>query len=172
MENTKRNIFLQKNTLFGLCIGLSFIVISYLYYKTGRDITTNPRFNNLLLLLSIAGAFIGTRKYREEVLAGKLSYGYALGCCLYLIGVAAVSYSVYLYFLYSAHPELVKSYVTTLEAAFQEIYGQNNPAANLNNLLQTLITPLFLALANIFSQLLTGIIFSLFLAGLLRKEKK
>ena len=49
---------------------------------------------------------------------------------------------------------------------------QHNPAANLNNLLQTLITPLFLALANIFSQLLTGIIFSLFLAGLLRKEKK
>ena len=85
MEPSKKKNFFSQNTLFGLFVGLSFIAVAYAYYRSGRGVSLNPQLNNVILLLSIVGAFIGVRKYRDELPDNCLSYGKALGACTYLI---------------------------------------------------------------------------------------
>ena len=67
MEPSKKKNFFSQNTLFGLFVGLSFIAVAYAYYRSGRGVSLNPQLNNVILLLSIVGAFIGVRKYRDEL---------------------------------------------------------------------------------------------------------
>ena len=85
MAPSKKKNFFSQNTLFGLFVGLSFIAVAYAYYRSGRGVSLNPQLNNVILLLSIVGAFIGVRKYRDELPDNCLSYGKALGACTYLI---------------------------------------------------------------------------------------
>jgi len=171
MDNQRPETFLKDNTLFGLFVGLSFIAVTYLYYRSGRSITINPQLNNVLLLLSIAGTFIGVRKYREESQGGYLSYGKALGACIYLTAVAAFCYGICIYVLYHRHAELLETYTGMVESALQEIYGDSPLLENMKTLVKTFTTPVSIAFAEIFNKIITGFIFSLFLAGLLRKYK-
>lgn len=66
MEPSEKKNFFSQNTLFGLFVGLSFIAVAYAYYRSGRGVSLNPQLNNVILLLSIVGAFIGVRKYRTN----------------------------------------------------------------------------------------------------------
>ena len=62
MENTKKNTFLSKNVAFGLFIGLSNMLATYVFYKAGKDITQNRQLIDVIMLLTIAGNFNGVRK--------------------------------------------------------------------------------------------------------------
>lgn len=170
MENEKRSTLISPNTLFGLVIGLGYIIASYLFYRAGRSLYPNPRLNNALLLPAIAGVFLRVRQYRKETRGGTVSYGQALGVCTYLFSVAAMVYGVYLYFLYRQVPALTDSYLAAMEAVVQEVYKDTALSENIRQLLPALITPLSIALSEIFNKILTGFVFSLFLAGLLRRK--
>lgn len=171
MSHTNNHIFLRQNTPFGLLIGASFIVTLYLYYKTGQNITLNPQMNNVLMLLSIAGCFLGARKYREEGRNGIINYAHALGTCVYLVTIAAVSYGIFVFFLYQSTPELVESYLSNIETAFKEIYANTPMTENLNMMMKAFTTPASIAFAEIFNKIFTGFIFSLFLAGIIRRNE-
>ena len=86
MEPSKKKNFFSQNTLFGLFVGLSFIAVAYAYYRSGRGVSLNPQLNNVILLLSIVGAFIGVRKYRDELpdncLSDRCSLGHLRMLCI------------------------------------------------------------------------------------------
>lgn len=172
MEKIKPNSFLEKNTLFGIFVGLGFIIASYLFFRTGRSISLEPHLNNIIMLLSIAGSFIGVRKYRDEVLGGYIKYGKALGACVYLITVASVLYGFFMYYLYKQHPELLENYITTVSLTLQEVYANSPLLENMESMVRTFTTPATIALAEIFNKIFTGFIFSLFLAGLIRRNAR
>lgn len=172
MTQEKNNTFLIQNTVFGLFVGLSFILTSYVFYKSGRVISLNPQLNNVIMLLSIAGAFIGVRKYRDESHAGIITYGTALGACTYLISVAAMLYSIYIYYLYSRNPELQENYIGLMESVLDELYKGSPLLENMKTMLKAFMTPATIAFAEFFNKIFTGFIFSLFLAGILRRNRK
>lgn len=172
MEQQKKNTFLSQNTLFGLFIGVSFVAVAFAYYKAGRGISLNPQLNNVILLLSIVGAFIGVRKYREESQGGFITYGKALGACVYLICVASVIYGIFVFYLYRHQPLLLENYLTTVETTFKEVYSESAFSENMITMIKTFTTPASVAFAEVFNKILIGFIFSLFVAGLLRKNKK
>lgn len=172
MKNDKRDIFFRQNTFFGVLIGLSFILASYIYFLSGRDVCLNPQLHNILLLLSIAGAYIGARKYREESSGGYISYAKALGVCTYLITIATLCYGIYIFGLYSKHPELVESYVRFAENTLRATYMNSPLVDNMVKMMESFTTPIVITLAEIFNKILTGFIFSLFVAGLLRRNPK
>ncbi len=172
MTPQKKNSFFTQNSLFGLFVGLSFIAVAYAYYKGGRGVSLNPQLNNVILLLSIAGSFIGVRKYRDELSATHFSYGQALGACIYLLSVASVVYGIFVYFLYRHHPELLENYLLSVETTFREVYAGSALADNMISMLKAFTTPTTIAMAEIFNKILSGILFSFFVAGLLRKNKK
>ena len=164
MAPSKKKNFFSQNTLFGLFVGLSFIAVAYAYYRSGRGVSLNPQLNNVILLLSIVGAFIGVRKYRDELPDNCLSYGKALGACTYLIAVASV--------IYRHHPELLENYLTSIETTFKEVYSDSAFTENMISMLKAFTTPATIAFAETFNKIFTGFIFSLLLAGLLRRTRK
>lgn len=162
--------FLIQNSIFGLLVGLTFIVTSFVYFKTGQNICVNPQLNNIIMLLSITGIFIGVRKYRDDHLDGYISYGKTLGACTLLITTAALLYGIYVYFLYSSDANLLTDYVTILEAAFKEAYAGSPMLDTLTTMLKTFTTPASIAFAEVFNKIFTGFILSLFMAGALKKN--
>mgnify|MGYP000105445274 CR=1 FL=1 len=162
MAPSKKKNFFSQNTLFGLFVGLSFIAVAYAYYRS----------DNVILLLSIVGAFIGVRKYRDELPDNCLSYGKALGACTYLIAVASVIYGCFVFYLYRHHPELLENYLTSIETTFKEVYSDSAFTENMISMLKAFTTPATIAFAETFNKIFTGFIFSLLLAGLLRRTRK
>lgn len=172
MEHSKPDTFIKQNTLFGLFVGISFILVSYLYFRAGRGVSLNPQLNNVIMLLSIAGTFIGVRKYREESLDGIISYGKALGACIYLVTVAAIIYGIYIAMLYHRHPELLENYISMVNTALHEVYGTSPLLTQMENMVEHFTTSWAVAFAEVFNKIFTGAIFSLLIAGLLRRNKK
>ena len=124
------------------------------------------------MLLTIAGTFIGVRKYREDHLQGTITYSSALGACVYLISIAALLYGIYIYYLYRRVPELQTYYITTVETVLQEVYKGSPLLDNMKTMLEAFMTPASIAFAEIFNKIFTGFIFSLFLAGILRRKQR
>lgn len=170
MENNTKNIFLTKNALFGAIIGLSLVATSCLYLFTGKNVGLNPQLNNVIMLLTIAGTFIGARKYREEALNGAITYGKALGLCVYIVSVSAVIYGIYTGLLYRYTPELTTQYIETMDATFREVYANSPMLEPMSSMIREFTTAYSIAFAEVFSKILSGSIFSLFLAGILRKN--
>lgn len=170
MEKKHSSRFIEKNTVFGIFVGASFIVAAWLFFRTGRPVSLEPALNNILLLLSICGSYIGVRQYREEVLGGAIRYGQALGACVYLIAVASLLYGVFVYFIYRNHPELLDNYLEVVSMTLREAYGNSPFLENMEAMLRTFTTATTVASAEVFNKLFTGFIFSLFVAGLLRRR--
>lgn len=169
MEEKKKNIFLIQNSVFGALMGVSFIITSATYLIGGQNVSTNPQLNNIIMLLTIAGAYIGTRKYRDEKMQGIMSYAQALGNSIFLISAASVLYGIFILIIYSLIPGLLDNYVETLEATFREVYANSQILDPILEVFRKITTPLTIALAEILNKIIMGCIFSLLLAGMLRK---
>lgn len=172
MEASKKNSFFSQNALFGLFVGLSLIAAAYVYYRSGWGVCLNPQLNNVILLLSIIGAFIGVSKYRDELPDNRLSYWKALGACTYLIAVASALYGCFVCYLYRHHPELLENYLTSAETAFREIYADSTFTEYMISVLKAFATPVTIAFTETFNKIFSGFIFSLLLAGLLRRTRR
>lgn len=170
MEKTEKHTFFSQNILFGAIMGLSFVITSWVFLATGKPITANPSLNNILMLLTIAGAFIGVRKYREDVLGGSITYGHALGTCTYMIGIASLIYGIYTIILYQAMPELKEQYLETIDATLREVYSDSPLVDSMSDMMKTFTTSYSIGFSEIFSRIFSGFIFSLILAGILRRK--
>lgn len=80
-------LFLKQNSIFGCLIGATFIFASLLFILAGKGIVVNAQFHNIIMMLTIFGIFMGVRKYRDEQLAGVISYGKALKTGIYILCV-------------------------------------------------------------------------------------
>ena len=98
--------------------------------------------------------------------------GEALGACTYLIAVASVIYGCFVFYLYRHHPELLENYLTSIETTFKEVYSDSAFTENMISMLKAFTTPATIAFAETFNKIFTGFIFSLLLAGLLRRTRK
>ncbi len=166
----KRHSFVIQNTIFGIFVGASFVLTSYLFFQSGQSVCLNQQLNNVIMLLSIAGAFIGTRKYREELLGGIISYGKALGSCIYILSIASAIYAIYTYLLFQAYPELQENYLQTMLSILEEVYKGIPELETMKTIISSLITSSIIAISEFFNKILTGFMYSLLLALILRRK--
>ena len=45
----KENTFIARNTLFGVIVGLSFILAVFVFYRAGKPVGFNPQLGNVFL---------------------------------------------------------------------------------------------------------------------------
>ncbi len=167
-----KSLFFRYNTIFGMLIGLTFALTSFIYFKTGKSIAVNPQLSNVIMLLSIVGAFLGGKRYRDEQLEGVISYSKALATCTYLISVAALTFGIYTYLMYRLNPELLTDYRTIFETALKQFYaGTGKSEEFLNTLTEASMTPVVIAFSEIFGKILLGFVFSLLIAGILKRNE-
>lgn len=169
---SQHRTFIVQNSIFGAFVGISFILSTYLFFLSGQSVSMNPQLGNVIMLLSVAGGFIGTRKYREEQLSGIISYGKALGCSLYILGIASALYSIFIYLLYANQPELLENYLKISIALLEEVYKGMPQLESMKAIMNSLITSGFIAFTEFLNKLLTGFMFSLLLAFILRRKAR
>lgn len=165
-------IFFAKNALFGALVGASLILASLIFYATGKNIILNPQLNNVMMLLTLAGAYIGVRKYREDQSDGFISYAVAFGGCVYITAVGSLLYGIYAYTICRCDPELPGSYLTLVHTMLDEMYKGSPFLGNIKEMMELLVSPAFIAITEVFNKILTGLIFSLLIAGILRRRPR
>ena len=170
MENTNES-FLKQNTLFGGLIGASFIITSLLFVYAGKGIVANPQFNNITMMLTIFGIFIGVKKYRDDHLSGIISYGKALSTGIYILAIAALCNAVYTFILYSSDAELLAMYKKVTLTILNEVYKNMNLQELLNsNLTEIFFSPIVIVVGEMLNRILIGAAFTLFIAGLVKRK--
>ena len=168
---THNEPFFKQNFIFGCLIGGTFIFASLLFILAGKGVVVNAQFHNIIMMLTIFGIFMGVRKYRDEQLAGVISYGKALKTGIYILCIASLCYAVYVFFLYTFNADLLTEFknvtITTLK-----ITGQNSPLFKmLEENMDVYFVPASIAFGELFNRILVGAAFSLFIAGLVRRSK-
>ena len=128
-------------------------------------------YNNETIMALLGVSERTLRKYREEELGGYISFGKAFGGCIYIIGVGTLVYGMYIYYMYGKHPELQEQYLLMVNTALDEVYKGNPMHDTLKSMMSGLVSPFFVAMAEVFNKIFTGFIFSLLLAGLLKRRK-
>lgn len=169
--NNKKNIFITKNAVFGLFIGIGDMLATYVFYKAGKDITLNRQLADAIMLLTVAGIFIGVRKYREETLNGVMTYGKALSAATFMTSVAASLYGIFIYALYKLIPELQEYYITSLNRLLEDAYKDSPLPNDMKAFMGSLITPGAIAFSEAFNKFFMGFLFSLPIAGILRRKR-
>lgn len=168
--NTTHKSYWKENTLFGLLIGGSFSMASLLFIWGGKSVAMNPQLNNVIMLLTIFGVFVGAKKYRDEALGGIISYGKALGAGLYLLLIASAVYAIYTYALYASSDELFSTYKANMLETLKLVY-EGTPIYN--TLLETFnmfLLPVSIAMGEFFNHIVTGGIFTVLLAWFVKRK--
>ena len=164
-------LFFKQNTLFGCLVGAAFIFTSILFLWSGKGVIVNPQFNNIMMMLTIFGIFMGIRKYRDEQLAGAISYGKALKTGIYILCIASLCYTTYVYFLYKFDTSLLSEFKNITQNMLKTI-GSDNPIFQIiEENIDIYFIPANIAFSELVNRLIMGGIFALLIAALLRRNK-
>lgn len=164
------NPFWIQNTRFGLLIGATFIITSGLFYAT-QGTMTDPRTNNVIMLLTIAGMYLGAQKYRNDSLEGIITYWQAIGACTWQVAVASFIYGAYTCFIYTIRPAALEAYLDMTESILREVYAGSPVLENMIPLIKNYTTPFTMGFAELFYKTLIGFIFSLFIAFIVKRDR-
>lgn len=161
-------LFLKKNFIFGSIIGLSFCLTLYIFYKTGNMFSSNMGQDNVIMLLSVVGMFLGSKNYRDSILNGYITYGKALLTSFYIIATASLIYSIFVYNLYSNDSDIFKAYMDNTKEAMEIVYGDK--ANNLMEIIDNFTSPATIAIGYFFRNIFIGFIFALPISNFVKRK--
>lgn len=162
--------FLKNNTIFAALIGLSFIVASLLIFSSGYPVFMNPTLDRIILFLYVCGLFLQIKQYRDGQLDGVISYGTGVRIGSYIALVTSCVYGVYIYILYTLHPELLEYYLTATETAFRQVYQDASLVDNMISMLKAFTSAASLALTEAMSKMFSGVVYTLVIALILKRK--
>lgn len=168
----KKNPSIWLNALnWGLIIGLASIVYSVILYML------NQMFNQALgyagVIIIIVGLAIAMKNYRDKVLDGIMPFGKAFGFGMLIIIVAALLGSIFAYLLYTViDPGLSERMI---EYTSEKMLNRGIPEAQLDVVLERAAKfqkPLPIAITGFITSVLGGVVLSLIMAAIFKKEEK
>ena len=171
MEKKNKNIFWSQNAVFGLLLGVTYILAACIFYKNGHSVSLNPEMDRMILFLTIPGLFIGVKKYQQQI-NQPLTYGHAFGASVYIVATAAFTYSLFVYYLYHNNPGLLENYTVRMEEALHETLPSNSDWKQFIALAKQQMTAATIAFQEIVNRTFSGTVFSLILAFLLRTPRQ
>lgn len=167
----KKNPSILINALnWGLIIGLASIVYSVILYML------NLMFNQALgyagVIIIIAGLAIAMKSYRDNVLGGVMPFGKAFGFGMLIIIVAALLGAIFAYLLYAVIDTGLSDRM--LEFTTDKMMKRGVPEAQLDIILERAAKfqkPLPIAITGLISSILGGVVLSLIMAAIFKKEE-
>ena len=159
--------------MFGLLRGVGWCVASLVVLKAGKGMAMNPALNNVLVMMVIAGVYLGLRDYRERGLGGVMGYWQGLGRGLYMVVVAAVVYGLYTVVLLSTSPGVMEGYRQVMTAAVGEmakVYGTSPMLEAVKEGIEVYLMPVSVAVGEFFNHVITGGLFTACVAALVYRR--
>ena len=165
MEN--KDSLLKFTMKIGAFLGLALIIYALLLYAFGMDANEFP---NMLYLLMILAIFLGTKRYRDTVMNGFISYPQALKTGTLIALFSAFIYTFYTYVFFKfIDPSQLESMINQVEMNF-ETSGYTEEQTKVMMQLTGKFMNGFLFFTGIFSHTFLGFIFSLIISIFLKKE--
>jgi hypothetical protein len=167
----KKNPSILINALnWGLIIGFASIVYSVILYML------NLMFNQALayasVIIIIAGLAIAMKNYRDNVLDGVMPFGKAFGFGMLIILVAALLGAIFAYLLYAVIDTGLSEKMR--ELAEERMMKRGVPEAQMDMFLERAAKfqkPLPVAITGFITSVLGGVILSLIVAAIFKKDE-
>lgn len=157
------------NLTNGLILGLIGIVYSLILYFL--DMSTNKSLGRAFFIIQIIVLFFLVKSYRDNHMHGMITFGQALGAgviiCLYYSIIMAVF--SYILFAFIDTGIIAKLIALSEEAGLKKGYSQEQIDMGMK-VTKKIMTPTFLALISILSNMFFGVLFSLLIGIFVRKE--
>jgi hypothetical protein len=155
---------------FGLLIGAAFILTSYIYFQKGAYILLNPEIANVNYMLCISGLFIAIRKLKSDLLPD-ISFWQTVLAGSLTIGISAIPYSIYMYFMLAAAPEMISNAILVMEKGLLDANYSSEQASMITNVYNAFANPGFWSFTELLRKLFMGLFFSFILSSFLSKRK-
>ena len=163
-ENVWKTNF--ENGLIMACIGLVYTLLVYFL-----KFMLNPIQPYILYAIMIAVLFFMLKSFRDNKRGGFVSYGQSFGAGMVIMVIYAVVMAIFTYILYNyIDPTLIDQQMALAESKLVEM-GLPQSSIDMGMEMQkTLMTPIFLSLMTILSNIIYGVIFSLVVSIFIKKE--
>lgn len=155
---------------FGLLISGALIAASFILVKNESSILINSDLDSINYMICISGLFMTIRKLRSDILPF-ITYWQSTLAGLLTISIAAIPFSIFLYFVLSTYPEIISNAIAITEKTFKanDIIGEETNT--FLSLYKALATPAFMTFGNFINKIIMGFFFSLILSSFLSRKK-
>jgi hypothetical protein len=167
----KKNPSVLVNALnWGVIIGLVSIVYSVILYMLNKTFSQALGYAGIIII--IAGLAIAMKSYRDNVLDGVFPFGKAFGFGMLIVVVAGLLGAIFTYLLYA----VIDTGLTEkmLEFTTQKMLDRGVPEAQLDIVLERAAKfqkPLPMAITSFVTSVLGGVVLSLIMAAIFKKEE-
>ena len=168
MEGEKKSIT-KAAMNYGAILGLGLVIISIVFYFFGKSESQGLQYLGYLVI--ITSIVIGIKNYRDNELEGLISYGKALhiGTLISLFGSIIIAFYLYVLLTFIDNSLMDKMLETSRQA--MEDRGMTDEQLEIAIKYQKMVmTPMMFAIATIISYTIVGFLFSLIIAGFLKKK--
>lgn len=167
----KKNTSLFVNALiWGVIIGLVSVVYSVILYML--DQALNTMLGYLGFIIIIAGLAVAMKSYRDNVLDGILPFGKAFGFGVLIVLVSAVITGIYGYLLYTViDPDLMGKVMDAQTEKMLERGLSEDQVEQALEVSRRFMKPAFMFISGLVTNLLIGVVLSLIMAAIFKKEE-
>jgi hypothetical protein len=169
MENNKTS--LGKHAFInGLIVGLAMIIYSVILYILGMTENQTAEWGSYIIL--IIGIVITTKSFRDKANNGFLTYGKGFTYGLVISIVASVLVAIYSFlYLKMIDPDAIQRALIMAEETMIERGLPDEQIEQAMNITKRMMTPLFMTLTSLLWTAIVGIVASLIIAAIFKKEQ-
>ena len=167
----KKNPSVLVNALnWGVIIGLVSIVYSVILYMLNKTFSQALGYAGIIII--IAGLAFAMKSYRDNVLDGILPFGKAFGFGMLIVVVAGLLGAIFTYLLYAVIDTGLSEKM--MEFTTEKMLKRGVPEAQLDLFLERAAKfqkPIPMAIAGLITSVLGGVVLSLIMAAIFKKEE-
>ncbi|RPH31915.1 MAG: DUF4199 domain-containing protein [Bacteroidales bacterium] len=172
MESKSNPVFKDAMTS-GLILGVVQAVIILFVYLMGIDIIRPPFFVTLINYILVIYAIVyATRKYRDELLDGEISYSKALGFGVLVCVFAGIIYGIYMIIhMHFVDTDYLTKFISATEEEYYNAGFSEKQIEDAMIIIGSIQKPIVMVLFTVFGSTMIGTIFSLVTSAFLRRKK-
>jgi hypothetical protein len=167
----KKNPSVLVNALnWGVIIGLISIVYSVILYMLNKTFSQALGYAGIIII--IAGLAFAMKSYRDNVLDGILPFGKAFGFGMLIVVIAGLLGAIFTYLLYAVIDTGLSEKM--MEFTTEKMLKRGVPEAQLDMFLERAAKfqkPIPMAIAGLITSVLGGVVLSLIMAAIFKKEE-
>jgi hypothetical protein len=167
----KKNPSVLVNALnWGVIIGLISIVYTVILYMLNKLFSQALGYAGIIII--IVGLAVAMKSYRDKVLDGILPFGKAFGFGMLIVVVAGLLGAIFTYLLYAVIDTGLGEKL--LEFTTEKMLKRGVPEAQLDMFLERAAKfqkPIPMAIAGLITSVLGGVVLSLIMAAIFKKEE-